>query len=386
MHPSPQVPQPDQNQPLHRHVALSRRANNDSVSSNIDRLTAACIGTVALTGGAFIAYKLYKYYTKLNSNDVDSNKTINNNQSTQSTIATDNIVKPTLSRVRSTFQTTPPNDEIPVFVQRYHKYLTGHDLSTDESMSRINQAKKEAAKKFEYKCINENRFAVVRVHDHDYYHKLQSNQLKHILRKDFNQLSILDIGCCFGTDLRAMILDGASSNHVFGVDLNSEYIDIGLDILFCDRDRMQNKFAVVDVLASRIGGQSYTFDKRVQSGIDVVYCGSVYHLLDLQQQKRLTHVVSLILNANPSRNGGLFIGRTAGSTEQRPFLRSTSQQSQLRYMHSVTSFRDMLTSEGFVDVDVKVQPIDMKSKNDDPHDGNYAMFAFSARRPFTPDN
>ena len=53
--------------------------------------------------------------------------------------------------------------------------------------------------------------------------------------------TVLDLGCCFGQDLRRLVADGGSMDNMYASDLNRELWDIGFD-LFRDRDRMKARF------------------------------------------------------------------------------------------------------------------------------------------------
>ena len=56
------------------------------------------------------------------------------------------------------------------------------------------------------------------------------------------------MGCCFGTDLRQLRIDGFPLQSLFGIDVEESFLDIGTDILFHDREQFRNRFVKVDVL------------------------------------------------------------------------------------------------------------------------------------------
>lgn len=351
--------------------------------------TSILISITAVVSGAFIAYKAYQLYKKNNK----SSNTMQTQSTNQALHDVDNIksVKNTESdgsNVISTLDNKLSNQhtDITLFLQRYSKQILHSELSHADALQRIDTARIEASKTYEYRCIRENRFATARINYCDTYHQLKNNKLSHLFNdRPFSELSILDIGCCFGTDIRAMILDGASIHNVFGIDLKQQYIDIGLNQLFCDQQLMADRFAVVDILQLNFAKQSSIFAERVSSGIDVIYIGSVYHLLSYEQSSKLTHIISLILNANPTKNGGLLFGRTVGSIESYAYDRTDTKKSdqQLRYMHNIQSFTAMLQSEQFTDIHITHEPVDMPSHLE--QQGKTAILSFSARRPFTPD-
>ncbi len=81
------------------------------------------------------------------------------------------------------------------------------------------------------------------------------------------------------------------------------------------------------------------------AGIDVVYCGSVYHLLD----EAATHTLSKHLYKLLAPGGVLF-GRTVGSLhDTAPAV--ADWKSKPRFLHSADTFKRMLLQYGFVDVE-----------------------------------
>ena len=63
--------------------------------------------------------------------------------------------------------------------------------------------------------------------------------------------TLLDLGCCFGQDLRRLVADGAPSRNLCGMDCNATFIDLGYD-LFLDRETFEATFVVSDFLNDAI--------------------------------------------------------------------------------------------------------------------------------------
>lgn len=59
--------------------------------------------------------------------------------------------------------------------------------------------------------------------------------------------TFLDVGCCFGHDIRKLIFDGAPAENLVGAELRQGYIDLGYD-LFRDRARLKAKILQANVL------------------------------------------------------------------------------------------------------------------------------------------
>lgn len=54
--------------------------------------------------------------------------------------------------------------------------------------------------------------------------------------------NFLDLGCCFGQEIRQLVFDGAPSANTYGSDLWSDFLSIGYE-LFKDKDRLQTTFS-----------------------------------------------------------------------------------------------------------------------------------------------
>ena len=58
--------------------------------------------------------------------------------------------------------------------------------------------------------------------------------------------NFLDIGCCFGQELRKLSSDGAPSSNLYGIGLERSFVDFGFE-LFRDRDRLESTFLTGDI-------------------------------------------------------------------------------------------------------------------------------------------
>jgi len=274
-------------------------------------------------------------------------------------------------------------------------------VSDDQTIiQRVEQARTEATRIQPYRCIREYRFVYPRICVHPYYLKLLW---------EINNKRILDIGCCMGTDIRQLILDGASAQNVMGVELEEEFIRVGYQ-LFGDPKKMADRFIICDVLSLDVenqnmalssflypransvqslsrknlnapGGPGLGVDVATPQQLDAIYCGSVFHLLDKEQSYALARTAFRFLSTSAAYCGasstpfaissptsssgsslrvsgrGVFFGRTVGSGSDKAFDRTNPRaksKSQLRYMHSVASLRKMLVDVGFVNVEVTV--------------------------------
>ncbi|CAE8629396.1 unnamed protein product [Polarella glacialis] len=183
-----------------------------------------------------------------------------------------------------------------------------------------------------YVCVMRGAFLRPRVVDHPSYPLIMSQQAGERCR-------FLDLGCCMGTDLRQMLLDGAQKELVHGVDFSPDFIRLGFE-LFGDEATMDGVFQRVDILdgwdsGSELGASSATgWMSEHVSSFDVVHCGAVLHTLESKEevQEVLKRVFCLLAP------GGVYFGGN------RP-----------TWVHDAKSFHEELESVGFEGVEVTVR-------------------------------
>lgn len=117
----------------------------------------------------------------------------------------------------------------------------------------------------------------------------------------------MDLGCCFGQDLRQLVLDGVSSAQLVGVDIEGSLMELGYE-LFLDRQSLASRFVVADIFLGDAQGEPWT--ELVATGADVVHCSAFFHLFPLAQQIQAAKVIAGIV-----RKGGVIVGRQSGSVK-----------------------------------------------------------------------
>jgi SAM-dependent methyltransferase len=92
----------------------------------------------------------------------------------------------------------------------------------------------------------------------------------------------LDLGCCFGQEIRQLVLDGAPSDNTYGSDMFAEYFSVRYD-LFNDKERLKTTFVAGDI-----------FDdssplRELAGTVDIIYTGAFFHLFSLEDQENIVH-------------------------------------------------------------------------------------------------
>ena len=88
---------------------------------------------------------------------------------------------------------------------------------------------------------------------------------------------LLDLGCCFGQDLRLLASDGAPLRNVYASDISNELWNLGFE-LFKDRDKMPAKFIQANILdpESDLG--------QLKGRVDLIIANQFLHLFDWNGQ------------------------------------------------------------------------------------------------------
>jgi SAM-dependent methyltransferase len=142
------------------------------------------------------------------------------------------------------------------------------------------------------RCIREGRFLESRLSTHPLY-------ITEVKRKISKTTKIIDLGCCFGTDIRYLVADGAEPSLITGTDQFPEYIQLGLD-LFGDKDRLTARFIFEDFFSEQFAQKALNNNTDDSSKYDIAYAGSVYHLFSLEQTEKFTQLVSSLLKSGKS--------------------------------------------------------------------------------------
>jgi SAM-dependent methyltransferase len=242
----------------------------------------------------------------------------------------------------------------------------GKDTTDEDIVKRINQFQEKALQVVNYPCIQRFGFASFRLVSHKTY--------VNAILPQIGNVSILDIGCMLGTDLRGVIANGGDPAKLTGIELEQPFIDLGFQF-FGDAEgpHMKGMFRQGNVLEAGAIDKSHLRD--LKGRFDFVFIGSVLHLFNLADQERLFDFMDKALK--PER--GIAFGRTTGVDPPGSYNG--------RDLHSVESLTKLLKSRGYTDIDVFEVPLDEMARSmrerfaKDWIRGNRKWLSFSYRRP-----
>lgn len=180
-----------------------------------------------------------------------------------------------------------------------------------------------------YPCIGLYRFTILTLATHSLYNEI-------VERLKSPGAAYLDVGCCFGQDLRQLVLDGVPSGHLTGLDIEGALMELGYE-LFLDRQTLRSRFVVADIFkgASQEGGWA-DLERR---GIDVLHCSAFFHLFSLGDQVAAAKQIARLV-----KTGGVIVGRQVGSVK--PGNVPAIKVGSFSYRHNVGTFDTLWREAG----------------------------------------
>lgn len=184
------------------------------------------------------------------------------------------------------------------------------------------QQRDKAWKLFQYPCIGKYTFLDFSIS--------QAGEYADVLQRVKHGDQLLDLGCCFGQDVRKIVYDGAPAQNITAAELEQGFIDMGYE-LFKDRHTLGSRFVV---------GDFFTMDDtKLQPGLfDIVHSASFYHLFNWDEQVGVIAKTVRLLKQTP---GSMIFGRQYGVEKARD-LKHASTRSGSVWQHNAESFRKLV--------------------------------------------
>lgn len=201
-------------------------------------------------------------------------------------------------------------------------------VPSEDVVKHVNLIRERGFASNPYPCIGLYRFTILTLHTHPLYATI-------VERLKQPDTAYLDIGCCFGQDLRRLAHDGVPTENLTGLDIAGALMEHGY-ALFRDRDTLKSRFTVADVFT---GDTDPAWAELRDRGADVVHCSAFFHLFTLaEQQTAARHIARLV------RPGGVVVGRQIGSVA--PGDVPAIQEGSASYRHDVETFAALWNRAG----------------------------------------
>lgn len=157
-----------------------------------------------------------------------------------------------------------------------------------------------------------------------------------VLQRLKNNEKILDLGCCFGQDVRKLVYDGAPAENVNGGELHGGFIDVGYK-LFRDKHKLKSNFFQADVFDAT--------NEQLQAlngKMNIIYTGSFFHLWNWSDQVTVAcRLVDLML----AEKGSIILGRQAGNIHPGEIPHRINKEGTM-YQHDPSSWKKMWEEVG----------------------------------------
>lgn len=176
-------------------------------------------------------------------------------------------------------------------------------------------------RQFQYPCIGMFRFLDLSLKESPAYGE--------IVQRLKGGDKLLDLGCCFGQEIRDLVFQGVPAENIFGSDLRQEFVDLGYD-LFLDRGKLATTFIVGDAMDPKSELSS------LNGKVNIIHATSFLHLFNWEDQVTLGKRFVEILSAKP---GSMVVGRQVGNVNPGEHARKAGAGT--RYRHDGQSFDRM---------------------------------------------
>ncbi|KAF2641650.1 hypothetical protein P280DRAFT_281267 [Massarina eburnea CBS 473.64] len=195
-------------------------------------------------------------------------------------------------------------------------------IPANEVIDHVVNVRNDAWEVFPYPCIGQFLFLDLSLKEYEEYGE--------VLERLGQGQTFLDMGCCFGQEIRQLTADGVPSENLFGCDLEKNYHELGYR-LFNDRDRLHAKFLTASIFDndSALTNLNGTFD--------IVYAGSFLHLFGYTEQVTAAKAIAALLRP---QKGSMLLGRQIGATKA-VAVENPADNKRTMFQHSAESFESM---------------------------------------------
>lgn len=186
---------------------------------------------------------------------------------------------------------------------------------------------------------------------------------------------LLDIGCCFGNDLRKAVADGWPVENTIASDLRQGYWDFGHELFGSNTESFPAAFVAGDafdarMIAPRLPYKSPPSTPRpnlkklrsltpVQGRVSAIHAKDLFHLFDKKRQLALAMQLASLLTPLP---GSIIFGSHVGLPKMGQQIEEIDST---MFCHSPDSWRDLwegIYGKGKVRVDATIRRIDNLDK------------------------
>jgi SAM-dependent methyltransferase len=187
-----------------------------------------------------------------------------------------------------------------------------------------------------------------------------STHYNEILERVKNGHKLLDLGCCFGQELRQLVsisrpkrfpfpgyllhgfgsqsdghfflqaYEGAPQENLYGADLVIDFMKLGYE-LFLDKEKLKIEFLTADIF-----DDNSKLNTELAGKLDIIHASNFFHLWDRIKQVEVAKRVVRLLNPRP---GSLLTGSHTGSRPAQTYV--VESKNLVLAMHSPKTWREL---------------------------------------------
>ncbi|KAI1377026.1 hypothetical protein F4677DRAFT_417110 [Hypoxylon crocopeplum] len=233
-------------------------------------------------------------------------------------------------------------------------------IPKDDQLQHVVKLRNEAYACFPYPCIGTFRFLEFDLAAHYAYQEHVLSPLKQPPSDGTIEPLFLDLGTCFGQDLRKLVYDGALTNRLWASDIEPKFIELGFK-MFNDEDKLPRSHFLCP--GNLLSDSSEDKLKGLDDRVTILHMTAVFHLFSLDGQKTVADRCLRLLRKD---TGGpvLVLGAQVGSTVPGPFQRrNVSQEYSHKYRHNEQTWEEMWQEVcGGQRWEGKIKSLNVKSK------------------------
>ncbi|KZV69969.1 hypothetical protein PENSPDRAFT_752895 [Peniophora sp. CONT] len=222
----------------------------------------------------------------------------------------------------------------------------------------VEDVQRRAYAVFPYVCVHRFAFTKPKIGRHFAYPRLLA------LPRSRSRAIFLEVGCCFGQDIRKAIADGYPAQDAIASDLRQGFWDIGLELFaaapslpFVQADLLElDKEALVSTSVAEPPADLASLSSLtpLRGHVAVIYASAVFHLFDFDGQEALARALASLLSIEP---GSMIFGMHSGQTVKK-VVTGLVGGSGIQHCHGPDSWRELWESvfgEGAVKVESQVE-------------------------------
>ncbi|KZV69968.1 hypothetical protein PENSPDRAFT_743645 [Peniophora sp. CONT] len=237
------------------------------------------------------------------------------------------------------------------------EFLKSQTGITDEIKlkAHVEDVQRRAYAVFPYVCVHRFAFTKPKIGRHFAYPRLLA------LPASRQRAIFLEVGCCFGQDIRKAIVDGYPVKDAIASDLRQGFWDISLELFaaapplpFVQADVLElNKDTSEPPSEPPADLGTLTSLAPLRGHVAAIHASAIFHLFDFDGQEALARALASLLSNEP---GSMIFGVHSGQPVKKVVKRIVSE-SGVQHCHGPDSWRELWESifgEGAVKVESQV--------------------------------